>query len=165
MTPLVVDTNVLIAANQRRTHADMQCQYACIDKLTTAVEQRVAIDVQGAIVEEYARHANWAGSPGVGDMFFKHVWNHQYDGTRVVRVRVTPSGDEGRGFEELPPNSFDPSDRKFLAVAVVEKAVVLNATDSDWEEHSDLMRSLAVEVHQLCPQHATKQAASESRRA
>ena len=45
----------------------------------------------------------------------------------------------GGGYDELPENKFDPSDRKFLAVAVVAKAVVLNATDSDWHEHKDLM--------------------------
>ena len=67
------------------------------------------------------------------------------------RVQVTASCDDRRGFKELPPNAFDPSDRKFLAVAVVAKAVVLNATDSDWEEHAPLMEDLGVVVNQLCP--------------
>lgn len=163
MSPFVVDTNVIRAANGRETHADLQCQLACIDQLSALVErQLVAIDDQGRIVDEYAKHAHWAGRPGVGDVFFKHVVDNQYMDGRVHRVRITPSEDEGRGFEELPPNSFDPSDRKFLAVAVVEKATVLNATDSDWDEHANLMASLAVEVHQLCPQHATKQTTSRS---
>ena len=72
---------------------------------------------------------------------------------RVHRVSITPSKNEDRGFDELPPNSFDRSDRKFLAVAVVEKAIVLNATDSDWRIHADLMARLAVEVQQLCPEY------------
>ena len=72
------------------------------------------------------------------------------------RVAVTPSDDDRRGFDELPENRFDRSDRKFLAVAVAAKAVVLNATDSDWGEHESLMDELGVEVKQLCPQHATK---------
>ena len=62
----------------------------------------------------------------MGDTFYKHVLNHLYQPDRVQKVAVTPS--EERGFEELPENTFDPSDRKFLAVAVVAKAVVLNAT-------------------------------------
>ena len=53
---------------------------------------------------------------------------------------------------------FDPSDRKFLAVAVVAKAVVLNATDSDWDEHAVLMEELGVKVSQLCPEYASKEA-------
>ena len=158
MKIFVVDTNVAIAANGRNTHADDQCQLACIERLQAVVaNQVIAIDDQGAIVGEYSKHLNYSGMPGVGDMFFKHVFNNQYQGARVRRVPVTPSADEGRGFDELPPNSFDPSDQKFLAVAVTGGAVVLNATDSDWDEHAALMSSLAVEVHQLCPQHSTKQ--------
>ena len=158
MKVFVVDTNVAIAANGRNTHADDQCRLACRQKLQAVVKNQViAVDHQGAIVVEYAKHLNHSGEPGVGDKFFKHVFNYQYQDAHVRRVPVTPSADEGRGFEELPPNSFDPSDRKFVAVAVAGGAVVLNATDSDWDEHAALMNSLAVEVHQLCPQHATKQ--------
>ena len=69
---------------------------------------------------------------------------------------VTPIDDDRRGYEELPENKFDRSDRKFLAVAVVANAVVLNAVDSDWHEQADLMDELEVEVEQLCPQHAFK---------
>ena len=158
MNVFVVDTNVAIAANGRNTHADVQCRLACVEKLQDVVENQViAIDDQRAIVDEYSKHLNHSRMPGVGDMFFKHVFNNQYQGARVRRVPVTPSADERRGFDELPPNSFDPSDRKFVAVAVAGRAVVLNATDSDWDEHAALMGSLAVEVHQLCPQHSTKQ--------
>ena len=89
-------------------------------------------------------------------MFFKHLVDNQYMPHRVKRVAVTPSDNNLRGFEELPENTFDPSDHKFLAVAVVSDATVLNATDSDWEEQAELMDELGVEVDQLCPQHATK---------
>ena len=117
----------------------------------------VAIDDTGLILEEYRGHLSFAGQPGVGDAFFKHVFDFQYQGVRVLRVPVTLSDNERRGFEELPRNSFDPSDRKFLAVAVVAEAVVLNATDSDWAEQRPLMDRLGVEVDQLCPQYAQKQ--------
>lgn len=94
--------------------------------------------------------------PGVGDMFFKHVFNNQSRSKYVRRVAVTPTGDPARGFEELPKNTFDPSDRKFLAVAVAAKAVVLNATDSDWGEQRALTGKLGVEVRELCPQHVSR---------
>ena len=74
----------------------------------------------------------------------------------MQRIAVRPIDNERRGFEELPENTFDLSDRKFLAVAVVASAVVLNATDSDWGEHEALMIELEVEVDQVCPQHAFK---------
>ena len=154
MSVFVVDTNVAIAANGRDTHADEQCQLACIEKIEGLVEHGiVAVDDAGLILEEYRRHLYYSGRPGVGDVFFKHVFNSQYGCDRVQRIRVTPSDDDGRGFEELPENEFDPSDRKFLAVAVTAGAVVLNAMDSDWGEHGALMGELGVEVEQLCPQH------------
>ena len=94
----------------------------------------------------------------MGDLFLKHVFDHQHQPARVRRVTLRRSTDARRGFEELPENTFDPSDRKFLAVAVVARAVVLNATDSDWDEQTALLDRLRVQVRQLCPQHASKAA-------
>ena len=157
MTAFVVDTNVAIAANGRETHADNRCQLACVEKLESVVAQDVvAIDDGRAILAEYGTYLRPAGMPGTGDMFYKHILNFLHQSDRVRMVTVTPSEDLGRGFEELPENAFDPSDRKFLAVAVVANAVVLNATDSDWDEHEALMDKLGVEVSQLCPQHASR---------
>ena len=148
----VVDTNVAIVANGRDTNADMGCQLTCVERLRSLTSREIiAIDDAGAIIEEYQKRLNFSGMPGVGDAFLKHVFNHQYQTDRVRRVPVTPTEDDGRGFEELPANTFDRSDRKFLAVAFVGNAVVLNATDSDWSEHGTLMDALGVIVTQLCP--------------
>ena len=88
-------------------------------------------------------------------MFFRHLFDNQYNPERVSRVKITPS-DADQGFAELPPNSLDSADRKFLAVAVVARAPILNATDSDWNEHADLLDSLSVTVVQLCPEYAVR---------
>ena len=157
MSAFVVDTNVAIAANGRETHADERCQLACIEELERVVgEGVVAVDETGSILSEYRGYLDHSGQPGTGDAFYKHVFDHQYQDRRVRRVRVTPSDNDRKGFEELPENSFDRSDRVFLAVAVVGNAVVLNAMDSDWDEHAGLMDELGVRVNQLCPQHARK---------
>ena len=154
MTTFVVDTNVAIAANGRGTHADIPCQLACVQRLRSLVVQEVvAIDDRNLILDEYRKHLSHSGGPGVGDVFFKHVFDNQCQGGNVRRVTVRPVEDDRRGFEELPENTFDPSDRKFLAVAVATGAVVLNATGSDWGEQEALTGRLGVEVNQLCPQH------------
>lgn len=153
----VVDTNVAVVANGRQTHADLRCQKLCVEKLRSVVAGEViVIDDRGAILQEYRRHLNFSGMPGVGDMFFKHVFDYQHSGDRVRRTLITPSSDDGRGFEELPENTLDRADRKFLAVAVVANAVVLNATDSDWVEHKALTETLGVQVEQLCPEYASR---------
>ena len=128
-------------------------------KLNSLVaRETVAIDDGNLILDEYRNHLNFAGRPGVGDLFFKHVFDHQYQEGRVRRVPVTPTEDDRRGFEELPENTFDRSDRKFLAVAVAARVVVLNAVDSDWGEQQALMDELGVVVKELCPQHVVRRA-------
>ena len=157
MRPCVVDTNVPIAANGRNTHANPDCQRACVKELLEVCRDKViAIDDLGLIFDEYKQRLRFAGAPGVGDMFFKHVYNNQYNPMRVNRVSVAPCDDDNRGFEELPENNLDRSDRKFLATAFNARAAILNATDSDWSEHETLTSHLGVPVLQICPQHATK---------
>ena len=157
MTPYVVDTNVAIAANGRGTHADLECQLACVEKLQDVCNRQVVVlDDRNLIFDEYKEHLNFAGAPGVGDVFFKHVHNHQYGETRVKRVPITLCDDDRREFEELPENGLDKSDHKFLATALVASATILNATDSDWGEQEALTERLGVPVHQLCPQYRLK---------
>lgn len=160
---VVVDTNVPVVANGRDTdQADEACQIACIQAILEIQEsRRVVLDDQGdtpsgpqgyrTILDEYNDNLNFRGEPGVGDSFFEHVYNHQYTEDYVRRVRITGIDDDKRGFEELPTNNLDPSDRKFLAAAVVAQAPILNATDSDWDEQQELLDRLSVEVKQLCP--------------
>ena len=152
MNKVVVDTNVLISANGRNIHADDICQLACIRKINTIREaQTVYLDEQNLIFNEYKNHLHFSGEPGVGDAFFKYIYNRQFSGSRVGRVPITPSSNASKGFEELPENQLDPSDRKFLAVAMVADASIVNATDSDWHENRTLLDSIRIEVEQLCP--------------
>ena len=151
---VVVDTNVAIVANGRNTHANLACQLSCIEELQTTIKRRiVVVDDHGLIFAEYKDYLNFIGEPGVGDAFFKHLFNHEYDRRKVLRVTITPLEDEARGFAELPVNHLDRSDRKLLAAAVVAKATVLNATDRDWHEQAALVQALGVPVTQVCPQY------------
>ena len=153
MTIFVVDTNVAIAANGNQdADGDIQCHLSCIDKLENVRTQGiVAVDDTGYIFREYLDHLCLSGKPGVGDAFVKHVYDSQYSNDRIQRVKVTLSDDDQKGFEELPKNNFDRGDRKFLAVALVAGAVVLNATDSDWSQSAALIKTLGVKVDELCP--------------
>lgn len=151
----VVDTNVAVVAEGRSDGVSPCCRAACEEEIEALVEQGVVVvDKGGLIVAEYQRQLGYAPG-GVGARFFKHVWNEQWRGEKVRQVVIAAAGDE-RGFEELPPNELDPSDRKFLAAAVVGEARILNATDSDWAEQRKLTDGLGVDVVQLCPEHATR---------
>ncbi|MCY4596413.1 MAG: hypothetical protein OXC19_16635 [Bryobacterales bacterium] len=162
MTAFVVDSNVAIVANGCDTHADIQCQLTCVEKVRSVLQHGVVvIDDDGEILKEYGRQLKiqqkkGRGMSGVGNEFFIHLFNHQYSNHRVRRIAITKSADDRRGYDQLPENTLDRSDRKFLAVAVVAKAVLLNATDSDWDEQKALIEKVGVELDQLCPQHASK---------
>ena len=153
---VVVDANVAIAANGRDTHADLRCRRACIRRLRSVISgERVGLDEMGLIFAEYKTHLHYSGEPGAGDVFFKHLHNHQYHRDYVCRIAITPDR-EDRGFAELPSNRLDRSDRKFLAVAKKAHASILNALDSDWEENAGLLSDLGVALEQICPKYASK---------
>lgn len=154
---VVVETNVCIAANGRNTHASLRCQFTCVDTLEKLVSagsrDQILLDEQGLIFDEYKRHLNFKGQPGVGDMFFKYLHDHMHLAGQVRLVTITPVEDEARGFEELPNNPVDKSDRKFLTTALVGKGRVFNALDKDWHEQAGFIAALGVKVKQLCPEH------------
>ena len=154
---VVVDTNVAVVANGLDTHASFACQYACTEFLEGLVAPRkrnhIILDEMGLIFFEYSDHLNYKGQPGVGDVFFKYLHDHMYLGKKIRRVSITPITDEHRSFKELPSNSVDKNDRKFLAAAVVAGAEIVNAVDTDWHEQIAFIAGLGVNVRQLCPEH------------
>lgn len=159
---VVVDTNVAMAANGRDTHASLTCQYACtvfLEELISPMKRtHIILDEQGLIFGEYRSRLSYKGQPDVGDMFFKYLHDHMYLGKKIRLVPITPIAVENRSFNELPPNSVDKNDRKFLAAAVVAGAEIVNAVDTDWHEQIIFVTGLGVNVQQLCPEHGCKAA-------
>ena len=68
-------------------------------------------------------------------------------------VEITPDGiGDYKEFPEDPDlANFDPSDRKFVAVAIASGAnpTIFNATDSDWQDAEAALKKY-VTVQQLC---------------
>lgn len=154
---IVVDTNVAIAANGRNTHASEECQLSCIALLSMLAKGRkgevVILDDLGLIFDEYSYHLSYHGQPGVGDIFFKYLHDNKHTQKSVQLVTITPNNDDATGFEELPINPIDKSDRKFLAVALVSNAEIVNALDTDWHEQHAFVTQVGVNTRQLCPIH------------
>ena len=58
MTTCVVDTNVLVVANERGTYADEKCHERCVEELERIAKHCVVVmDCDGRIVEEYMRQS------------------------------------------------------------------------------------------------------------
>jgi len=56
----------------------------------------------------------------------------------------------------LIDTNFDPSDRKFAAMAAKEGVPVINTTDTDWLHHRTILNDAGVQVEFVCGCDNTK---------
>jgi hypothetical protein len=155
MSKFVVDTNVAVVANGRDGAYEPSCRVSCIDQLQRIVEKarnRLVLDTQGEITEEYRRYLQPSGQPGVGDLFYRFVLNYRGNPKRIVQVDLQKdgSGDFSR-FPKAPAlRTFDPSDKKFVAAAVTSGAKILVAVDRGWKRHKTALKKAKVKVKSIC---------------
>lgn len=157
-TPVVIDTNVLIAANGRDCpQATPACRLACAQQLQhTQTQAILVLDDRFYILKEYQNKVSPTGQPGVGDAFLKWILTNRTNPHHCHQVSITPTPDGS--FKEFPPNpdlqGFDPSDHKFVATALSHPArpAICNAVDSDWKQFELALAAAGVKVEQLCPQ-------------
>lgn len=154
---VVLDTNVAVVANGKAHQASPDCVAACIRTLRETKERsRVTLDSGGLILQEYRKRLSFSGQPGPGDAFFKWVWNNQANTNACLKVEITQLDMEGKEFKEFPDDlalaGFDPSDRKFVAVAISSQCQppILNASDTDWWTYCDALRKHGVEIKFIC---------------
>ena len=136
---IVVDTNVLIAANGSDKEW-IQIALKCAQRLKQVQDgETICIDSSRLILREYSRHLPGARK-GFGDMFFLWLVQNQMNATHCLQVTVNPTNQESTEFAEFPNLGaeltplIDPSDRKFIAVshAAPNETPILQATDSKW---------------------------------
>lgn len=144
----VVDTNVLAVANGAAEHMSMDSKLKAGKWLAEALRSKFfGFDTARAVENEYARHANRSGQPGIGDAFFRQA-------IATSRVRYL---DIGAGLHEinskLPASlrDFDEDDRKWIALYVVGGAeAIVNASDSDYMERKEDLEAEKIRVLELC---------------
>jgi hypothetical protein len=154
---VVIDTNVLIAANGRDCEqVTISCKRQSIQYLRNIQQTgMIAIDNQWLILKEYQNKVNPSGQPGIGDAFLKWVLTNQANPEKCDRVKIHP--DENRGFQEFPDDpeleKFDRSDRKFVAVALasMDSPPIINAVDSDWKEFYEPLTKCGIKIEFICP--------------
>jgi hypothetical protein len=153
----VVDTNVPLTANGGE---DLKCRLACVQALHAMMKSgHLVIDDKFRILNEYKHKLSPSGQPGVGDAFLKWALTNHANPERCSRVVITPKPEDSRDFEEFPSDealsSFDPADRKFVAVSCAhpERPPILQATDSKWWGLREVLAACGVNVSFLCPEH------------
>lgn len=93
---------------------------------------------------------------GLGDSFLKWLLSNQENKTRCRKVALTPCDDASREFEEFPDDprlaAFDPSDRKFVAVARKhpKKPPIVYSIERGWDRHEGVRADHGVRTRRLC---------------
>ena len=157
----VIDTNVLLVANEQHADVSPDCVAACVRRLVEMQAHGITvIDDAHLIFGEYQNKTHIKPPKGVGDVFLKWLLRNLSNSQRVEQVAITAL--EKHSFAEFPDAElqprFDAPDRKFVAVANAHphKPVILQAADSKWLDWWPALHEKGVEVDFLCPQDACR---------
>jgi hypothetical protein len=153
----VVDTNVPVVANGRSKQASPECVKACAVRLGELAQKgRLVLDDKWLILKEYMVNLRSSGQPGVGDAFLNWVLTNRCNPRLCEQIAITPKNSAKTDFEEFPADpalkDFDPTDRKFVAVAVAhpDRPPILQAVDTKWWEMKEPLLEAGVTVDFLC---------------
>jgi hypothetical protein len=151
----IVDTNVLIVANHKAPQASPECVLSCVQYLNNLRKSDIlVIDSDWLIIGEYQRKNSDSGQPGVGDAFLKWVLTNRTNPKHCEQVHITQRAEND--FAEFPRSQslagFDPSDRKFVAVALThpQRPAIANAVDSDWRNYEHALAEHGIKIDFLC---------------
>lgn len=154
--PVVVDTNVILVANRVHPDASEECVVECVRRLQALMLQGVVvIDDAYLILHEYQKKPDLRHGKGVGVIFLKWLLQHSSNAKRVHRVPITELSPDH--FSEFPvpalQPSFDPPDRKFVAVANAhrDKPPIWQAVDCKWLDWWSPLAAVGIHVEFLCP--------------
>jgi hypothetical protein len=155
MMRAVIDTNVLSVANGQHAEVSPDCVSVCTQRLLEIKQSGIAVIDDGyRILGEYGKGSSPNSPKGAGDVFLKWLLQNQST-PRVEQVAITETSTDF--FPEFPEQTlqevFDPSDRKFVAVANVhpDKPPVWQAADSKWLDWWPALQANGVRVEFLCP--------------
>jgi len=152
----IIDTNVILVANDQHSDVGPDCVIACALRLQAIMSgQRIALDEDREILREYQNKTSPNTPKRVGDAFVKWALQNNANPKRCDLVVLTPHDD--RGYDSFPEDTrldnFDPPDRKFVAVAAAheEHPTILQAADSKWLDWEPALQEHGISVEFLCP--------------
>ncbi len=158
MTVIVIDTNVLLAADGQADHMSAECMEECLTRLKRVkATERVVLDDARILLGEYHHILKPNSSPTYGSAFLKWLLQVEGNANHVEKVTITPRDQENTLFDEFPSDAaleavIDRSDRKFFAVSNAhrDKPPILEATDTKWLGWEDQLKQHGIKVEVLC---------------
>lgn len=153
---VVVDTNVLYVAEGLHHDVSPACVLSCVQRLQSVMRNcTVVVDDRFRVLNEYQHKLDAKRGKGPGAVFLKWLSQNLRNGRYVAQVAITDAPDGC--FAEFPvaalQKEFDPSDRKFAAIANAHaaKPPILQATDSKWLMWKTQLAAEGITVEFLCP--------------
>ncbi|MFY0664514.1 MAG: hypothetical protein JXQ97_07810 [Natronospirillum sp.] len=159
MTIAVIDTNILLIANNEHAGVSPECVEECVRRLKEMQHDGlVVIDDGYRILREYQNKTQPNQPKGVGDVFLKWLLRNNGNSARVAQVALTENLHDF--FSEFPDQSlqaaFDAPDRKFAAVANAhpDKPPIWQGADCKWIDWWPQLKAAGVSVEFVCPNDA-----------
>ena len=149
----VIDTNVLVAANDRLDGQGKEFSIDCRSKAVEFLQQIksgiVLLDHGGAVRNEYEGNLRQSGQLGAGDRFYMEFSR----GQKIEEIELPEKDGE---YQDLPQEiisaGFERDDRKFAALAKKENVPVANVADANWVNHFALLWKHGICVLFVCGQ-------------
>ncbi len=152
---VVIDTNILLVANEQHEAATPDCVIECVQRLQSMQKSGIIVVDDGyRIIGEYGNKTSPNQPKGAGDVFLKWLLR-QANTSRVETVALNERSQYY--FAEFPDPAlephFDEKDRVFAAVANAHpgKPPILQAVDCKWLNWWGALKAKGVEVIFLCP--------------
>lgn len=160
-TARVVDTNVILVANQAHEAASPACVIECVQQLKRLMDSGVIVIDDGyRIVLEYQKKTSSRKGKGAGDVFVSWVLKNINRKDKIHQVKITERGEHQ--YVEFPDEElegiFDAPDRKFVAVsnAHPDRPPVWQAVDCKWLDWWEPLERCGVKVEFLCREDACR---------
>lgn len=151
----VIDTNVLLVANEQHADVSDDCITECVSRLQEMQKTGVVVIDDGfRILGEYMHKTSLNPPKSVGDVFLKWLLRQAGNAARVEQVPLTETA--ANFFVEFPDSTlqliFDAPDRKFAAVANAhpDKPPIWQAADCKWLDWWSALQAKGVDVEFLC---------------
>jgi hypothetical protein len=155
----VINTNVLLVANNQHDDVSLECVVECVERLQEIQSTGVTVIDDGyRILGEYQRKARINPPKGVGDVFLKWLLRNAGNAKHVQTVTINEAAKNE--FTEFPDQDlqprFDAPDRMFAAVANAhpDKPPIWQAADCKWLDWWPALAAQGVRVAFLCPSDA-----------
>lgn len=148
----VVDTNVWANIDKLppENAIEANCILACLKWSKAFVsggdDYQLAVDMGWKILNEYRGQIKRGG---LAERYLNELLSQP-----ITRLRFVSIEYDDDGIAKLEQNIIDdPSDRKFVAVALKFDPIppIINATDTDWEKSKETLSKAGIRVQELCP--------------